>query len=179
MENTSKPSKSYLQNGLFYGLVMILTFVIIYALNIDIMKNKMIGTTSSILNYLFLPLLFIYLGCLDFKKNNNGFMSFVESLKVGISIVFLAAILFAAFNVIFNLIFPEYLDEILRNTRTIMLEQNPQMTNEQVEMAISMTKKFSAPWFSFPITIAVFSFLGLIYSLIIGMIVKNDNPQGL
>jgi hypothetical protein len=60
-----------------------------------------------------------------------------------------------------------------------MLEQNPQMTNEQVEMAISMTKKFSAPWFSFPITIAVFSFLGLIYSLIIGMIVKNDNPQGL
>jgi hypothetical protein len=179
MENTTKPSKSYLQFGLFYGLVMILTFVIIYVLNIDIMKNKMIGTTSSILNYLFLPLLFIYLGCLDFKKNNNGFMSFVESLKVGVSVVFVAALLFGGFNVIFNIIFPEYLNEILRNTKAIMLEQNPKMTSEQVGMAISMTKKFSAPWFSFPITIAVFSFLGLIYSLIIGMILKNDNPQGL
>lgn len=179
MENTTKSSKTYLQFGLFYALVMILTFVIVYALNIDLMKNKMIGTTSSILNYLFLPLLFIYLGCLEFKKNNNGFMSFVESLKVGVSIVFVAAIMFATFNVIFNLIFPEYTDEILKSTRAIMLEQNPNLTSEQLEMAVSMTKKFSAPWFSFPITVAVFSFLGLFYSLIIGMIVKNDNPQGL
>jgi hypothetical protein len=44
-------------------------------------------------------------------------------------------------------------------------------------MAMSMTKKFMSPALMVPVTIAMYSFIGLIYSLIIGAFVKNDNPQ--
>ncbi len=177
MENNEKPSKSYLQFGLIYGVLMILGFVIVYVLQIDVIKDRVIGTSISILNYFVFPVAFIVLGCNNFKNFNKGLISFVECLKVGVSIVFVGALIFAVFNLIFNLLFPEYLEEILKQTEQIMLEQNPNMTREQVEMAISMTRKFSSPVFSIPIMILIFSVIGFIYSLIIGLIVKKDQPQ--
>ena len=178
MENTDKPSKSYLQFGAVYGVIMILLFVIVYALGINPAENRAIGLSQSVLSNLILPLLFIYLGCESFKKGNNGFASFVECLKVGVSITFVAGLIFAVFNLIFNLIFPEYADEMLKSQRQIMLTQNPNMTSDQVEMALSITKKAMSPVFAFPIILVTFSFFGLIYSLIIGLIVKKENPQG-
>jgi hypothetical protein len=178
MENiTNTPSKSYLQYGVLYALAMILSFVVVYTLNIDLVENPWIGTLSSVFSYLFFPILFIYLGVSIYKKSNLGFLSFGEALKVGVTIAFIGGLLFAVFNVIFNLIFPEFLGEILNQTRQIMLKQNPNLTSEQVEMGIAMAKKFSSPWFSFPVTLLMFSFIGLIYSLIIGAIVKKDKPQ--
>ncbi len=177
MENTNSPSKSYLQFGILFGIIMVLMFVITYVSGIDIMKNKALASTTSIFNYLILPPLFIYLGCNAFKKENNGYVSFIECLKIGVSIAFVAALILGVFNIAFNFIFPEFLEGIMNNTKQIMLEQEPNMTSAQVEMGVSMARKFSAWYISFPMTLVMFSFLGLIYSLIVGLIVKNDNPQ--
>jgi len=178
MENADKPSKSYLQFGVIYGIIMVLLFVIVYASGINPVENRAVGLTQSVLSNLILPLLFIYLGCVSFKKGNNGFASFVECLKVGVSIAFVAGLIFAVFNLIFNFIFPEYGNELLKSQREIMLAQNPNLTSEQVDMGLSIAKKITSPVFAFPIILVTFSFFGLIYSLIIGLIVKKDNPQG-
>jgi hypothetical protein len=177
MENQKSTSKPHFEYGLFYGLAMILSFVIVYSLNIDPLENPIVGTITSVFSYLFFPILFIYLSITLFKKNNNGFASLGECLKTGVGVAFIGALLFSIFNVVFNYIFPEYMEEILSQTRRIMLKQNPSMTSEQVETAISITKKFSSPLFSIPITLLMFSLLGLFYSLIIGLIVKKDRPQ--
>ena len=58
-----------------------------------------------------------------------------------------------------------------------MLTENPTMSDEQVEMGLTMIKKFMNPAIAIPFTIAMFAFLGLIYSLIIGAIMKKENPQ--
>ena len=178
MENSNTSSKSsYLQFGVFFSLLMILSFVIIYVLDVDLIENPLVGTLSSIFSYFIFPVIFIYLGISTYKKNNLGFISLTECLKVGVSIVFIAALIFAIFNLIFNFIFPEYLEEILGQTRKIMLKQNPNMTDEQLEMGISMSRKFSSPLLLVPFTLLIFSFLGLIYSLIIGLIVKKDKAH--
>ena len=177
MENKKSASKSNVEYGVSYGLAMILSFVLIYALGVSPIENPMIGRISSLSSYFFFPVIFIYLGIKSYKKNNFGFASLSECLKTGVTIVFIAALLFAIFNTIFNLIFPEFLDEILDQTRQVMLKQNPNLTSEQMEMALSITKKFSSPIFSVPVTLLMFSFLGLIYSLIIGLIFKKDKSQ--
>jgi hypothetical protein len=46
-------------------------------------------------------------------------------------------------------------------------------------MGLTMMKKFMNPLIVFPVTLAMYSFIGLIYSLIVGAIVKNENPQSL
>jgi len=53
------------------------------------------------------------------------------------------------------------------------------MPEEQVEMALSWTKKIMSPAIGIPVTIVMYAFLGLIYSLIIGAITKKENPQSI
>ncbi|HEX8016997.1 MAG TPA: DUF4199 domain-containing protein, partial [Flavobacterium sp.] len=122
-------------------------------------------------------ILFIYLGCTQYKKNiKNGFISLSECLKTGISITVLAAVIYAAFNVIFNFIFPDFINEMLDITKSEMITKNPQMTAKELEMGLGMVKKFMNPFIVFPVTIVMYALIGLIYSLIIGAIVKNDKP---
>jgi len=177
MENKISPAKSGLQFGLLFGAIMILEFAISYVIGIDKLIGTSFGVVVNLLNYLFLPLLFIFLACNNYKKINNGFVTFSECLKIGISITIIAALIYAIFNLIFNLIFPEFMEQILSITRSEMIKKKPEMTSEQIEMAISMTKKFLNPYIVFPVTIAMYAFIGLIYSLIIGAIVKKDPNQ--
>ena len=178
MNKTISPSKSALLYGLLFGLIMIVEFAISYVFDIDPTTNKSYGVIVNILNFLILPAGFIFLGVNNFKtKLNDGFVSFGESLKIGVTICIFAALLYAIFAAVFNMLVPEFTEEIIRKTRAVLIEQNPNMTTEQVDMAISWTRKFMSPALSRPVTIIMYAFLGLIYSLIIGAIAKNDRPQ--
>jgi hypothetical protein len=180
MKENISPAKSGIHFGILFGILMVLEFVIMYVVGMKSLLNTSVGTIVNIANYLILPLLFIYLGCNNYKKNiNNGFITFGECLKIGVSICFIAGLIYALFSVVFNLIFPEFLDEMLKITKEGILEKNPEITNEQIEMSLSMMKKFSNPLISTPVTLAMYSFFGLIYSLIVGAFVKNENPQSI
>lgn len=178
MEQKISPSKSALQFGILFGIFMVLEFVLLYVLNIDPISNPTVGIVVNVLNYLVLPVTLIYVGCNNYKKKlNNGFITFGESLKIGVTICLVAGLIYALFSIAFNLMFPEFMDEILKKTRQVMIKQNPEITAKQLEMAMSMTKKFMSPALVVPVTVAMFSFIGLLYSLIIGAIVKNEKPQ--
>lgn len=180
MEDTVSPTKSGLQYGVLFGIIMIFEFVVSYVLDIDPIENRSIGIVMNVFNYLIFPILFIYLGCTNYKnKMNSGFITFGECLKIGVSICALAGLLYGLFSSAFGLIFPEFIDDILRKSRSAMLSEDPNMSSEQVEMGLSMIKKFMNPAIAIPFTIAMYAFLGLIYSLIIGAITKKENPQSL
>ena len=177
MENNVSPAKSGISYGVLYGVIMVLEFVIMYVIGMKSLVNTSFGVIVNVANYLVLPLIFIYIGCNHYKnKINGGYISFGQCLKVGVSIALVAAIIYAGFSVIFNLIFPEFIDEMVAISKTAMLKENPEMTSEQLEIGLSMMKKFSNPLIVFPVTLAMYSFLGLIYSLIIGAVVKNNKP---
>ncbi len=177
MDKTISPSKSALQFGFLFGALMILEFVLSYVLAIDPVKNKGYGITINLLNFLLFPISFILLGCNNYKnKLNGGFISFGECLKIGVTICFIAALLSAVFSAVFNMIFPEFMEDILRKTREVM-EQQPGMTADKLELAMSWTKKLMSPAISIPITLIMYAFFGLLYSLVIGAIVKKDQYQ--
>ncbi|WP_337967158.1 DUF4199 domain-containing protein [uncultured Flavobacterium sp.] len=177
MDKNISPAKSGTMFGVLFGVIMVLEFVIMYVIGMKSLVNSSAGVIVNIANYLVLPLLFIYLGCNHYKKDiNNGFISFSESLKTGVSITVLAALIYAIFNVIFNYIFPDFINEMLEITRDGMLAKNPEMTAKELEVGLGMVKKFMNPLIVFPVTIAMYAFIGLVYSLIVGAIVKNDKP---
>jgi hypothetical protein len=178
MEKSISPAKSGIVFGVLFGVIMVLEFVIMYVIGMKSLVNSSAGVIVNIANYLILPVIFIFSGCNNYKKNiNNGFVSFGECLKTGVSITFIAAIIYATFNVIFNLIFPEFIDEMISISKEAMISKNPEMTGEEMEMGLSVIKKFMNPLIVFPFTLAMYSFIGLIYSLIIGAILKNEKPQ--
>jgi len=171
------PAKSAIPFGALFGIIMVLEFMAAYTLDIDPISNQAYGVSINVLNYLILPVLFISLQCNNYKRANSGYISFVECLKIGVTICLFAGLIYALFSVVFNMLFPEFIEDLLRKTRTVLLEKNPAMTDEQVNMALSFTRKFMNPAIVIPATVVMFSFIGLIYSLIIGAIVKNDKKQ--
>ena len=180
MDKKISPAKSGILYGVLFGVIMVLEFVIMYIIGMKSLVGSSFGTIVNIGNYLILPVLFILIGCNNFKsKIHHGFISFGECLKTGVSIVFIAAIIYALFSALFNVIFPEFTEEMVSISREAMLKQNPNMTSEQLEMGLSMMRKFSSPLIAIPFTLAMYSFLGLLYSLIIGAFIKNNNPKNI
>lgn len=177
MDVKISPAKSGTLYGVLFGVIMILEFVIMYIIGMKSLVDTSVGTIVNVANYLVLPILFIFLGCNHYKKDiNNGFISFSECLKTGVSITVIAGLLYALFSVVFNLIFPDFINEMLEITRNQMVTQNPNITEKELEMGLGMVKKFMNPLIVFPVTLVMYSLIGLIYSLIIGAIVKNDKP---
>lgn len=180
MDKDISPAKTSLHFALMFGVIMVFEFVIMYAIGIKKLVGTNAGLIVNLLNYIILPLMFIYLGCNNYKKNiNRGYVSMKECLKIGISILFIGAFIFATFNVIFNLLFPEFINELLSISKEAMIAKNPNLTSAQVEADLYLMRKFLNPLIAFPVTLAMYSFFGLIYSLIMGAILKNDNPHSI
>jgi len=175
MENKITPAKSALSYGLFFGIIMGLELILGYILNIDPQTNTSYGIGINVLNYLILPFIFIFIACNNYKnKLNGGFVTFGQCLKIGVLVCVIAAIIYGIFYTSFIYLVPEYFDGMLNKMDKILKDQNAQMTQEQIDMAVSMTKKFMTPAIAVPITIAIFAFVGLLHSLLVGAIVKKD-----
>ena len=179
MGKTISPSKSAIQCGVIFGIIMILELVISYSFDLT-SEDKAYGITINILNFLILPITLIVIGCNNFKdKFNSGFISFAECLKIGVTICIIAALMYAIFYVIFDMIFPEFGEKIINQAKEAVIKQGEGQPKEQTKMALSMTEKMMSPFVIVPITIVMYAFIGLIYSLIIGAILKKERPNSL
>ncbi|MFD2603219.1 MULTISPECIES: DUF4199 domain-containing protein [Flavobacterium] len=183
MENKNvvqKPTlaKSTLPYGIIFGTILVLEFVVSYTLQLNAAENKMIGVLMSLMNYLVLPFVFILLACNNFKnKLNKGYISFSQSIKAGVAVSVVAALVSSVITSIFYVAVPDAKAQILEQTK-ISLASQPGMTSEAVNAAIKMTEVFMAPYIAIPVTVLIFAFVGLIISLIVGAIVKKENPYG-
>lgn len=167
--------KIALQYGLILGLVSVLLSVVVYVMG----QTYDQPWWQSVLSFL------IMLGCIvyalkAFKNDNGGFLSLGEALKVGLAVALIAGIIGMIFNLIFiNIIEPDFAANILEKAQENMVEQNPNMTEEQMEMAISMTEKFTSPAIMSAFAIIGSLFFGFIISLIAGLIMKVNKPPHL
>jgi hypothetical protein len=74
------------------------------------------------------------------------------------------------------MIFPDFIPELLEKMKSAMIAQNPDMPQDQIDTGISFTEKFMKPYILIPGTLLMYTVLGLIWSLIVGAIVKKDRP---
>ena len=174
-ETTVKsPAKFALQYGALFGIIMILEFVILYVADVDPITNPSVGIIMNVFNFLVIPVVLIVVACIGFKKLNGGYITFSECLKVGVTLCLIGALISSIFTAIWNMLFPEYVATIARKTRAFMVEKFPEMPAEQIDAAIEMNEKFMNPALMIPVALLMYCLIGLIYSLIIGAIVKKD-----
>ena len=166
--------KIALNYGLLMGLASIVFGVVLYAPNMHIDRPWW-----TIIISLGISILFLVYGFKAFKKDNGGFMSLGEALKVGVAISAIAGIISVIFNYIFvTFIEKDYVEKVLELTRERMIEQNPELTEEQMEMSLSIVETMSSPGLGAAFGIAMALFFGFLLSLIIGAIMKQSRPAG-
>lgn len=170
MENRVSPTGIMVNNGIILGVLIVLINVVIYALGQTSDPNPIF----SVLQYL-VPLAVIYLGIKKFRELNNNSLKLGEAIKVGLGISLIGGIILAIYTfVLVNYIEPEYFTKMAETVEAKMLESNPNVSDEQLEMSLSMMKKMSGTWISIGSVIMMSLFGGLIYSLISGLILKRD-----
>jgi len=166
-EIQAKTGKHALTYGLLTGAVGVVFGVMLYSMDMQYEQGWGVrGTQIAILAA------GILLGIAQFKKANGNLLNISQALKVGTGIALIAAILgIIYFLFLSNVLEPNYLDNAFEAGRERAMEQNPNLTHEQMDQAKEMQKNWA--WVSYPIIIIFNLILGLIFGLIGGLIMKK------
>jgi FtsH-binding integral membrane protein len=172
MEN--KPSKINIamKFGAIYGFSSIAVFLLFYLLGTDI-QSKL----PQLISYSLL-VLFIVMGIKAYRDESlDGYISYGQSLGTGILISIFGGFITGIFTLIFfQYLAPDMVQRIMEETQKNMSERGG-MSDEQMEMALSMTAKFMTPFWLFLFSVIGSGFMGFIFSLVISVFMKKEqNP---
>ncbi|RAJ12471.1 DUF4199 domain-containing protein [Arenibacter echinorum] len=154
MEETKpKTGKYALTYGLILGAISVAFLLMLYSLDMHYQGGPMVMGVS-----LLITIAVIVIGMLQFKKDNGGFMSFGEGLKIGVGIGLIAGIIGIIFNqILAGVIDPEMMNKAMEYQRGLLMETT-KMTPEQIDAQMEGAKKFTTP--SMQIV------FGLVYSVV-------------
>ena len=174
MENQKSSSKQIMLNqGLLLGVVSVLLSVSIYAMG----KIYDQGIWVMLVSFAIMAVI-IFMGLKKFRDGNGGLLSLGEALKIGLGISLVGAVVSIIYNQIFiNFIEPDFMANMMDVAEAKMLESNPNMTDDQIETALSIQKTFSKPIIGIAMGIIGSLFFGFIISLIEGLILKRTDED--
>ncbi len=159
--------------GVLLALFSIIVSVITYITGNHLQPKWYVSVIS-----LLVSVYVIVLAIKKYKTGNEGFLSLGEAIKVGLAVSVISGILIAIYNYIFmTVIEPDMVNQIMEISREEMIESNPNMPEEQMEMALNMSQKFMQPWIMSTFAILGSLFTGFIISLISGLIMKQNRPD--
>jgi hypothetical protein len=115
----------------------------------------------------------IFVGTQAKRTSQDGVLSYGQGLSTGVGITFFGSILVAFYTfVFFSFIDPDMLQELILRVEDEMY--NSGTPDAQVEMAMSMTKKFMQPGPMAAMVVLSYTFMGFIISLITSGILKKE-----
>lgn len=154
-----KKSSDYLGKGLLLSLVLIVVDLIGGFAHLRF--ESWFKWVSTII-----ALAAIIIFCIQYGKQKIDGVTFGNVFGYGFKIALLVSILMTVYALLsFFVIFPEIIDQILVKTRTDM-EAKGNMTDEQIDQAISITKKFMQPLPLALVTLVVTLFFNTIAALL-------------
>jgi NADH:ubiquinone oxidoreductase subunit 6 (subunit J) len=113
-------------------------------------------------------------GCINYSNQLNHNVTFGNVFAHGFKITAVITVITIIYTVIaLKVLFPDMVSLILDKARQSMAEKN--MSDEQTENALSMTRKFLVP-FAIAGILVMFMIVGCISSLV-GAAVAKKNPQ--
>jgi hypothetical protein len=162
-----KQITSHIVKGAILGGISILFSIIIYVFNLY---------TSQWLSWLSYAILIggIIYGNVLFANQNDNKVSFGNIFAHGFKTTAVVIVISVVYTLLsLKVLFPDMVDKIIEISR-VEMEKNPQMTDEIIEQAISMTRKFFIPFAVGGVLIGT-GIMGAIGSLI-GAAVAKKNP---
>lgn len=172
---TASIKKIALNYGVLLALLSIVLQVISYVLDVHIDRPWWLTVLQ-----LFISVSVIVYGIKAFKIGNAGYLTLSQALKAGLAISLIAGIIAVIFNYIFmNFIDPDFIQKTLDFSRQQMIEDYPNMTQEQIENSLEISAKFMTPMIMSAFAIIATLFFGFIISLFAGLIMKKNPPQQL
>ena len=159
--------------GIILGSISVVFQLMLFLLDMHYKNDSTAGIvalliTSGVLVYSFIV----------FKKNNEGYMTLSEALKIGLGVSLISAMIGIIYTqLLVNVLDPDTMQKSLELSIDNMRAQNPEIPQEALETARSIQGKMSSPLIFSAVQIIFSLFFGFIISLIGGLIVKKSRPE--
>jgi len=171
MENQANSKSLIINYGIILGAASILLSVSTYAMGAHLKPHWSISVIS-----IALTIGLIVLGIKKYKEINNGFISWGQGVKIGVGICILSALIAAIYQYIFmTFIEPDFMLQAMEVQNQAYLDSG--MTEEQIEVANEMAKKFQSPGIVMAMSIVGAAILGFIISAIAAAIMKKSEEE--
>lgn len=160
--------------GAVLGLCLALIALLLWVLGVDEQQSVI----TSVLNNVVIIGFLVY-AISKYRDNiNNSFISYSESLKLGTTVAFFSSVIMAFYTFLFvSYINPNALSEIIIMTEQVILQSNPEISEEELELGLEMVGKLTQPHWIMILGVLSGTFMGFFYSAIISIFVKNPDPN--
>lgn len=109
----------------------------------------------------------------NFKKDNNGFLSIKQSIKIGVGVFLVAGIIgLVYFTLFINTIEPDFISNTAQMQADALREARPELEESMIQMQQENTEKFF--YVGFPVILIFNLFIGLIIGLVTGLFTKKS-----
>lgn len=171
MENQASSKNIILNYGLYLGIASVLINLVVYATGDYLKPHWSVSVLSGVL-----MIAMIVFAFKKFKEINGGFMSWGQSVKIGVGLTVVSAIIVILYQQLFqNFIEPEFMQQMMMMQEQTWVDQG--LSSEQIDAAKEMMQKFQGPLISSAIGLVVASFLGFVVSAITGAIMKQSAEE--
>ena len=166
-EKLTSKSKVILTNGIILGLALVIFSVLLYILDLNLTSYM------DWFKYLIIIGVVVY-ATKTYRDNNlNGIMTYGQALGLGTLILIIGVLMLNIYNYIFmTVIDPDFLSKVLAVVEEKLLEKG--MSDDQIEMALSMQRKFATPVITSISDFVGKSILGFIFILITSAFLKKE-----
>jgi hypothetical protein len=159
---------THIVKGLILSFISIVFSIVIYIFNLYDMS------ALSYVNFAIFIAGLVY-GAVLYSNQNGHNVTFGNLFAHGFKTTAVVIVITSVYTILaFKFIFPDMMDKMIELSRKEMIK-NPKMTDEMIEQAMTMTKKFFIP-FALGGAIIGTGILGAIGSLI-GAAVAKKNPN--
>ncbi len=173
---TTNPKKAFqklaLNYGLLLGLFSVLLSVIVYS-----MDSYMEKPAWSTILITFVGFGITFYSIYQYRKELSGYINIGQAMKMGVAVALIGGVISAISNYIFmTYIEPDMIERMIELGRSQIEESGQNLTDDQIEMSLEMSRKFMQPWVMASMAIISSIFMGVIYSLVSGLILQKKKP---
>ena len=161
-----------LKYSIIFSFVIILYNVVLYAFNLN--ENKFLGWFV----YVFFIAAMI-IGSNKFKNENcDGYLSYGKSFLSSFLIGLFISIVISVWTYIFmEFIDKELVAKILEKAEESMLERNPNMSQNEINMGMKYVKMFTSPVMMSVMSLITNIIMSVIFALITAIFIKKEEPS--
>ena len=174
MKNSAAAGKSHiLQYGIMLGAISVVFGLMLFFLDMHYTQESAVGIVS-----IALTAGVIIIGQFNFRKENEGFLSFGEALKLGVGIALISSIIGVTYQVLLvTVIDPDTIPKMIEVAKNQLFDSNPEMSQEQLDQILEMQSKFISPKMMVAFGLIGGLLIGFIISMISGLILRRNRPE--
>lgn len=170
MDSNLTIKSAILQYGTLLGIISVVFGLMIFFLDMHYTQESSVGIVS-----MGITIAVIVLGQYNYRKENAGIMRLGDAIKLGLGIALISGIIGVTYQVLLvTVIDPDTIDKMMEITQNKLIDENPELPQEQLDQVLEMQKKFTTPGMMVTFGLIGSLFVGFIISFISGLILKRN-----